>query len=116
VGEAVKDPIVKLAPERKHLTDLLKMVAYQTESDFLALIRPHYARTEDEGRTLVQNLLASAADLEVTQEELRVKVAPLSSPHRTKVLAALCAELDKASAIFPGTRLTVRYAVSNLSA
>jgi DNA-binding CsgD family transcriptional regulator len=116
VGEAVKDPIVKLAPERKHLTDLLKMVAYQTESDFLALIRPHYARTEDEGRTLVQNLLASAADLEVTPEELQVKVAPLSSPHRTKVLAALCAELDKASAVFPGTRLRMRYAVSNATA
>ena len=116
VREAVKDPIVKLAPERKHLTDLLKMVAYQTESDFLALIRPHYARTEDEGRTLVQNVLASAADLEVTPEELRVQVAPLSSPHRTKVLAALCAELDKASAIFPGTMLRVRYAVSNPSA
>jgi len=113
VGEAVKDPIVKLAPERQHLTDLLKMVAYQTESDFLALVRPYYARTEDEGRTLVQNILAGAADLEVTPTELRVKVAPLSSPHRTKVLAALCAELDKASAIFPGTRLKVRYAVSN---
>jgi hypothetical protein len=116
VADAVKDPIVKLAPERKHLTDLLKMVAYQTESDFLALIRPHYARTEEEGRTLVQNILASAADLEVTPEELRVKVAPLSSPHRTKVLAALCAELDKALAVFPGTRLRVRFAVSNPSA
>ena len=116
VGDAVKDPIVKLAPERKHLTDLLKMVAYQTESDLLALIRPHYARTEDEGRTLVQTILAGAADLEVTPDELRVEVAPLSSPHRTKVLVALCGELDQTSAIFPGTRLRVRFAVSNSSA
>ena len=112
VGEAVKDPIVKLAPERKHLTDLLKMVAYQAESDLVALIRPHYARAEDEGRTLVQAILASSADLEVTPDELRVKVAPLSSRHRTKVLAALCEELAKFPAIFPGTRLKVRYAVS----
>ena len=112
VGEAVRDPIVKLAPERKHLTDLLKMVAYQTESDLLALIRPHYARTEDEGRTLVQNILAAAADLEVTPDELRVRVAPLSSPHRTKVLEAICGALDKASATFPGTKLKVRYEVS----
>jgi len=112
VGEAIKAPIVKLAPERKHLTDLLKMVAYQTESDLLALIRPQYARTDDEGRTLGQNILAASADLEVTSDELRVKVAPLSSPHRTKVLAAVCEELDKFSAIFPGTRLRVRYSVS----
>ena len=112
VGEAVRDPIVKLAPERKRLTDLLKMVAYQAESDLVALIRPHYARAEEEGRTLVQTILASSADLEVTSDELRVKVAPLSSRHRTKVLAALCDELGKFPATFPGTRLKVRYAVS----
>jgi len=112
VGEAVKDPIVKLAPERKRLTDLLKMVAFQAESDLVALIRPHYARAEDEGRTLVQAILTSSADLEVTSDELRVNVAPLSSRHRTKVLAALCEELAKFPAIFPGTRLKVRYAVS----
>src|SRR5207244_1494718 len=36
--------LVKLATERKHPTDLIKMVAYQAESDLLALLRPHYAR------------------------------------------------------------------------
>ena len=35
--------MVKLATERKHLTDIIKMVAYQAESDLLALLRPHYA-------------------------------------------------------------------------
>ena len=29
------EPVVKLAPERKHLTNLLKMVAYQAESDLV---------------------------------------------------------------------------------
>jgi hypothetical protein len=43
--------VVKLATERKHLTDIIKMVAYQAESDLLALLRPHYARVEQEGRT-----------------------------------------------------------------
>jgi hypothetical protein len=38
--------IVKLATERKHLTDIIKMVAYQAESDLLALLRPHYARVD----------------------------------------------------------------------
>jgi hypothetical protein len=112
VGEAVKEPIVKLATERKHLTDMVKMVAYQVESDLLSLISPHYARSDDEGRTLVQNLLASAADLDVTPEELRVKVAPLSSPHRTRVLAALCKELNLARTTFPGSRLKLRFSVS----
>ena len=112
VGEAVKEPIVKLATERKHLTDMVKMVAYQIESDLLSMISPHFARSDDEGRTLVQNLLASAADLEVTPQELRVKVSPLSSPHRTRVLATLCEELNLARTTFPGSRLQLRFSVS----
>jgi len=41
--------VVKLATERKHLTDIIKMVAYQAESDLLALMRPHYARAGSRG-------------------------------------------------------------------
>jgi hypothetical protein len=46
-------PVVKLAPERKHLTNLIKMVAYQTESDLVRLVAPHYKRVGEEGRTLI---------------------------------------------------------------
>ena len=46
--------LVKLSTERKHLTNVLKLVAYQIESDLVNLIRPHYARAEDEGRTLIR--------------------------------------------------------------
>lgn len=55
-------PVVKLAPERKHLTNLIKMLAYQSESDLLRLVGSHYRRAEDEGRTLIQSPLASVAD------------------------------------------------------
>jgi hypothetical protein len=38
--------MVKLATERKkHLTDIIKMLAYQAESDLLNLLRPHYPAT-----------------------------------------------------------------------
>ena len=33
--------LVKLATEGKHLTDIIKMVAYQAESDLLARLRAH---------------------------------------------------------------------------
>jgi hypothetical protein len=84
VGEVVSGEVVKLAPERKSLTNLIKMVAYQAESDLVRLVAPHYKRVEDEGRTLIQSALAGPADLEVTDTELRVVLAPLSSPHRTR--------------------------------
>lgn len=111
VGEVVQGEVVRLAPERKLLTNLIKMVAYQAESDLVRLLTPHYKRVEDEGRTFIQSALASAGDLLVTHTELRVVLAPLSSPHRTRALSALCEDLDRTGTRFPGTRLRVRYAV-----
>jgi hypothetical protein len=103
--------VVKLAIERKHLTDIIKMVAYQTESDLLALLRPHYARADQEGRTLLHELFATAGDIRVCDSELHITLAPLSSPHRTHAAQALCAMLDQAATIFPGSRLRMRFAV-----
>lgn len=94
----------RLKREKKHLTDLLKMVAYQAESDLLGLIRTDYARSEDEGRTLIQSALNSSGDLEVTDNELRVTLNPLSSPHRSKVVRMLCEKLNAMNTIFPGSQ------------
>jgi len=114
--QAVTDePIVKLAPERKHLTNLIKMVAYQAESDLLRLVAPHYRRADDEGRTLIQSALASAADLQVTKTELRITLAAQSSLHRSRAIAALCEELNQTKTIFPGSRLRLRYAIREAS-
>ncbi|OGL27930.1 MAG: hypothetical protein A3G44_06930 [Candidatus Rokubacteria bacterium RIFCSPLOWO2_12_FULL_73_47] len=113
VADVVEGEVIRLAPERKLLTNLIKMVAYQAESDLVRLVAPYYKRVEDEGRTLIQSALAGPADLVVTDTELRAVLAPLSSPHRTRALAALCAELDRAGTRFPGSRLRLRYAVAS---
>src|SRR5882762_4466282 len=76
---------VKLSTERKHLTNVLKMVAYQIESDLVELIRPEYKRVEDEGRTFIQTVLQDTADIEPKVDQLRITLAPLSSPHRSRV-------------------------------
>ncbi len=103
--------VVKLATERKHLTDIIKMVAYQVESDLLALLRPHYARAEQEGRTLLHELFAAAGAIRVCDRELHISLAPLSSPHRTRAAQALCESLDQTATTFPGPRLRIRFAV-----
>jgi hypothetical protein len=87
------------------------MVAYQAETDLLGLIRSDYARADDEGRTLVQSALTSSGDLEVTDNELRVKLNPLSSPHRSKAIRALCAKLNTTNTKFPGSKLRLVYDV-----
>jgi transposase len=104
--------VVRLATERKHLTDIIKMVAYQAESDLIALLRPHYARVDQEGRTLLHELFASAGDIRVRDSELHITLAPLSSPHRTHAAQALCGMLDQVPTIYPGSRLRIRFAVS----
>jgi hypothetical protein len=111
VQSVLDEPVVKLAPERKHLTNLMKMLAYQAESDLLRLLTPHYRRAGQEGRTLLQSALASAADLQVTETELRVSLAPQSSPHRTRAIAALCEELNQTKTPFPGSHLRLYYAI-----
>jgi hypothetical protein len=103
--------VVKLATERKHLTDIIKMVAYQAESDLVALLRPHYARVDQEGRTLLHELFAAAGDIRVSDKELNITLAPLSSPHRTLAAQALCETLDQTATIFPGSRLRIRFSV-----
>ena len=103
--------VVKLATERKHLTDIIKMVAYQTESDLLALLRPHYARADQEGRTLLHELFATAGDIRVGESELHITLAPLSSPHRTHAAQALCEMLDQTATMFPGSHLRMRFAM-----
>lgn len=65
----------------------------------------------------MQSALASAADITVAADkrELRVLLAPMSSPHRTRAIAALCQELTAAAVVFPGTRLRLVYAVAGVN-
>jgi transposase len=112
VKQVAKQEVIKLATERKHITSLLKMVAYQAESDLLRIITPHYARAADEGRTLIQNILSSPADIEVNEQMLHIRLAPLSSAHRSRATAALCADLNKSKTRFPGTKLCLSFSVN----
>ena len=112
VRQAVREETMRLAPERQHLMNLIKMVAYQAESDLVAMIQPHYRRAAQEGRTLIQSALANTADLQVCGHELRMRLHPLSSPHRTRAIAALCDELNRSPVLFPGSRLHLHFSVA----
>ena len=76
------------------------------------LVRLHYKRSENEGRTLISSALQSAAELTVSDCELRVTLAPLSSAHRTQAIQAICEDVNKAHTKFPGTELVLRFEVA----
>jgi len=114
VREVTPGEVVKLRTERKLLSDLFKILAYQAESDLVGLIGPHYRRAGDEGRTLVHSALAGVGDIDVANEELRVALEPLSSPHRTQVLETLCKQLNEFRTPFPGSKLRLHFEVKPL--
>jgi hypothetical protein len=95
----------RLKTERQQVATVFKVAAYNIETELFRMVAPHYARAEDEGRKLIAAALRSPADLEVADDELRVTLAPQSSPHRSRAIAALCASLNKEGAVAPGTGL-----------
>ncbi|HKD57395.1 MAG TPA: hypothetical protein VKD45_07790, partial [Hyphomicrobiaceae bacterium] len=112
VKEVIEEAeIVQLAPEAKHLTDALKMVAYRAETALVRCLTPHYARTEEEGRALIREMLLTSADLlpEADHHRLRVRLHSLANPRSNEALAKLCETLNALEIRYPGTDLTLVY-------
>jgi transposase-like protein len=101
--------IVRLAPETKHLTDTIKMVAYRAETVLVRWLAPRYARTEDEGRALVREMLLASADILTEAHRLRVRLHSLANRRSNEALAKLCEILNALEVKYPGTDLTLVY-------
>jgi transposase len=102
-----------LKKEKKLIVDAIKIIAYQCETALLDRLRPHYARADDEGRTLLHAAFQSSASMKVTETELQITLCTQSSPHRSEALAKLCRELDAEQVCYPGSALFVRLAVED---
>jgi hypothetical protein len=75
------------------------------------LLAPHYARTEDEGRALIREMLGSSADIipDLAAKRLRVRVHALANPRSNEALVKLCDTLNALEVQYPGTDLTLAY-------
>jgi transposase-like protein len=100
-----------LETETKLLTHAIRMSAYNSESALARLLRPHYARGQDEARALLREAFTLTGDLQITGNVLHVRLDPASAPRRSKALAALCSELTDTQTCYPGTDLTLAYSV-----
>jgi hypothetical protein len=84
-------------------------VSIRSPRELVGQIRPHDARAANEGRTFIQSALQNTAAIEPIENELHINLKPLSSPHRSKALAALCEILNQTNTQFAGTKLTMRF-------
>jgi transposase len=97
--------------EHKRLVDAIRMATYNAESALVRLLAPHYARAVDEARSLLREAYAAPADIRLVDNQMHVTLNPLSAPHRTRAIAALCDELTATQTLYPGTDLTLVYTV-----
>lgn len=104
----------RLDPERKRICDAIRISAYNAETTLARMLRPHFARAQDEARTLAQEIYVTPGDIEVLGDRLEVRLEPLSAPHRTRALSALCDELTASETTYPGTELTLVFSVKQL--
>ncbi len=100
-----------LDDERKRIHDAARMAAWNAEHTLARALGPHYARAEDEAHSLLREAFSASADMEIIGEELHVRIEPLSSPRRSRAIAALCVELTATETTYPGTDLRLVYSV-----
>lgn len=107
----IADDARLLDDETKLITHACRIAAYNTESSLARELAPHYARACDEARSLLREALNLPGDLHLADRILHVTLNPASAPRRTRALAALCETLNATQTVYPGTDLTIRYAV-----
>tara|TARA_B100002003_G_scaffold127535_1_gene117818 strand:- start:160 stop:846 length:687 start_codon:yes stop_codon:yes gene_type:complete len=105
------DEIVRLEPERKLITDAIKMIAYRAESSLARLTEPFFARHEDEVRTFLKSVFQATADLIPDQRHriLTVRFHGLSNPRSTRALRALCEVASTTDICYPDTALRLHF-------
>jgi hypothetical protein len=92
--------------------DVIKIAAYNAQSWLADRLASHYANTND-----LHDLLRSFAHLSGTlirlpDGGLRVCLQPPDLPLHRRALAGLCADLNLAQPVFPGTPSRMHYEVS----
>jgi hypothetical protein len=107
----IRPDACRLDDERKRIHDAIRMATWNAESALARALGPHYARAEDEAHSLLAEAFKTSADLEVIGDELHVRLEPLSSPRRSRAIAALCAQLSETETLYPGTKFKLVFAV-----
>jgi hypothetical protein len=106
----------QLLPTKKHFIDTIRLIAYRAETSLVAIVREKLKR-DDDARSLVRQILRSAADLipDPQAQTLTVRLHALSSPIHDAALLHLCTELNATETPFPGTSLRLIFEPVGLS-
>jgi len=105
------DKIVHHERERKTITQLIKVVAYRSESCLARIVEPFFARHDDEVRAFLKAVFRLPGDIipDYERNELRVRLYGLANNRSQQALIALCEYLNTQHMKYPGTNLRLIY-------
>lgn len=97
----------RLKKESKMFMNIIKMIAYRSETTLVNLIRPFYNNDEKDGRQIIQTILSSNANLQPDYQNniLNITIHSQATPRANKALKHLCEELNQTETIYPQTKL-----------
>jgi hypothetical protein len=100
----------RLSTQSKHLIDTIKMVAYRAETAMVQIVRQKMTR-HDDARSLLRAIYSTEIDLlpDLQAKTLTVRLHPLANPSSDEAVRHLCAEINAAETVFPGTDLRLIY-------
>jgi hypothetical protein len=104
----------KLKTESKLLMNVIRMICYRAESSVAQWIAPYLARSDDEKRMVVKQIMQSSADITPDYENktLTVTLYALSAKRFNVAANELAMLLNETETVFPGTDLTMIFKIT----
>ena len=105
------DRIVHHERGRKTIAQLIKLVAYRSESCLARIVEPFFASHDDEVRAFLKAVFHLPGDIipDYERNELRVCLYGLANNRSQQALIALCECLNTQHMTYPGTDLRLIY-------
>lgn len=97
----------RLKKESKIFMNIIKMIAYRSETALFNSIKPFYKNNEKDGRQIIQTMLSSSANLQPDYENkiLKITIHSQATPRANNALKHLCDLLNQTETIYPLTNL-----------
>ena len=104
----------RLLPERKHLVDTIKLIAYRAETSMASGVREKLAR-HDDARPLLRQIFDTEVDLapDLQAKTLTVRLHHLAQNAHDVAVRHLCDQLNATETLFPDTGLRVVYKIGS---
>lgn len=93
--------LVQHTGQLKAVVDTIRIVSANIEADLAESIAPHLPRPR-EAKMVIANLFAAPGRVDVTQDEIRVRLAPAANPAERTAIRHLLAQLSASHLTLPG--------------